>query len=434
MPKTDIFEKGGSAAGWTVVDPNAPQPAPRAEIVNQPSTAAANVMPDVRVHDPAIFAGLTADHALRVASAQQIPMDADKYFQIFDKAIQDANQYRIAQAKVAPGGEEAQRAQIQIQKELTQKQLEQGQSAVAEAARRGALPGQPGGGVPGVVSRPSEAQQKAFDSYTEGFHNLQDLHTLFDNMATKTVGAGGPFQSLAGATTRLTDLTSPEARVYHAYVDSSLIPLAKSIMGDAATTAGKETVQSAMTEALPTNVDTLQTGGQKIFMFYKRALDKMQIERDSARQNGVDTSSIDTALNDFHSFFNSNAVQKYNPLQPLVQSGVSAQTQNAQNTQAAINTRNAALAGTNAPQQQQQITQPSQAGAYTAPPSYGAPQQPGYVPGQGMQAAGSEESVPYKLGQAVLSRLGETWTSGKPEVSAAPAEIPSTNYSDYGGQ
>jgi hypothetical protein len=75
-------------------------------------------------------------------------------------------------------------------------------------------------------------------------------------------------------------------------------------------------------------------------------LDKMQTERDMARKNGVDTGSIDTTLNDFHSFFNSPDVQQYNPLksQPLIQSGNSPEARTAMSqVQATAN------AGTNAP-------------------------------------------------------------------------------------
>ena len=351
--------KADPYAGYTLIDPNATS-APRAELVDRPDIS--TVAPNIENQDAATFAGLTADHALRTTHAQNVPMDAGKYLDIYDKALQDANQYRshLAESQHAkqleetfklieaqPGGLEEQKARLAAQTELLKKQAEQGPSAVAEAARQRALPGQTGG-TTGLISAPSPQQQKDWSAYTEGFNNLKDLHTLFDAMATKTVGAGSAVGSLAGFTTKLTDLTSPEARVYHAYVDSSLIPLAKSIMGDAAVTAGKETVQGAMTEALPTNVDNLQTGGAKMYMFYKRALDKFQTERNMARQNGVDTSSIDTTLNDFRSFFDSPRVQKYNPLnaQPLVQGGTSPQAQ-----ATVSNVQAGALAGTNPVQQ-----------------------------------------------------------------------------------
>lgn len=370
MPKA----KADPYAGYTLLDPNA-QPAPRAELIAKPDVS--TIVPNIQVHDPATYAGLTADHAVRTLNAQGVAMTGDQYVDIFKKAQEDANQYRERQAEAAPGGIEEQKAQLAAKTELLKKQAEQGPSAVAEAARRGALPGQTGG-TTGLISAPDTQQKKDWPAYIEGFHNLQDLHKLFDSMATNTAGAGGPGQSLLGLTTKLTDITSPQARVYHAYVESSLIPLAKSIMGDAATTAGKETVQGTMIEALPTNVDTIQTGGQKMFMFYKRALDKVQTERDFARKNGVDTSSIDSDLNDFHSFFNSPEVQKYNPLtaQPLVQGGTSdtakATTQNV---------AQGALAGTNqTATTQTATTQPVANQGNVAPPPIPAPPEKTYPP------------------------------------------------------
>jgi|SRR5215469_13540243 len=345
--------------GWT--DPDA-VPAPRAELVQTSGPDSSTSKPDIDNQDPAVFAGITADHALRVIHAQ-VPgamIDTGKYLDIYNQALKDAVSYRSRLAEqqkskqleetfkvleAAPGGIEEQKAQIAAKKELLETQAKEGPSATAAAAAGGNLPG--GSGTTGIIKAPTPQQQKDWSAYTEGFHNLQDLHALFNSMATKTVGAGGPGQSLAGLATKLTDLTSPEARVYHAYVDSSLIPLAKSIMGDAASTAGKETVQGAMTEALPTNVDTLATGGQKMYMFYKRALDKLQTERDMARRNGTDTSSIDTALNDFHSFMDRPEVKQYNPLssnQPLVIAGNSDQTR--KTTQ---NVQQGAMDGTNPP-------------------------------------------------------------------------------------
>jgi hypothetical protein len=158
-------------------------------------------------------------------------------------------------------------------------------------------------------------------------------------------------------------------------------------------------------------------------------------ERKMAHDNGVNTDSIDGTINDFREFLDRPDVKKYDPTQaePLVKSGTSAQTQAAQDTQAAINTKNAALAGTNPPPQPAaQTGTPQAAPAYTAPPDYGAP--PTYTPfPTGLQASGVEQSAPNLLAKQALTRLGETWSSGEKEVSAAPPEIP-YSHSDYGGQ
>jgi hypothetical protein len=424
--------KADPYAGAVLVNPSE-APAPRAELVERPDIS--TVQPDLDKHDPTTYAGLTTDHALRTTHAQGAVMDSTEYFKIFDKALEDANNYRAKQAELRPGGLEEQKAALAAKSALIQKQIEQGPSATAEALRRGAFPGQKDGGVTGTIKAPSEQQQKDWASYTEGFHTLQDMHILFDKMATKTVGAGGPAQSLAGATTKLIDLTSPEARVFHSYKESSLIPVAKSVFGDAATTAGRENVQNAMSDALPGPADTLQTGGQKMYTYYKRALDKLETERKMAHDNDINTVSIDGTINDFREFLNRPDVKKYDPTQaqPLVASGTSAQTQAAQDTQAAINTRNAALAGTNPPATQQPQTAPQAAPAYTAPPDYGAPVSQQGRPFAGLQASGSEQSAPNLLAEQALTRLGETWSSGEKEVSAAPPAIP-YSYSDYGGQ
>lgn len=409
----------------------------------------ADIKPDMNVHDPVTYGSLTADHTLRQIHAQGLNMTPEDYLKVQEQAAQDARNFQAGQQKTAyekqleeaykvieaaPGGLEQRKAQIAAQSAQIQKQEEQGPGPTAEAIQEGVFPGQSKSGISAQIFKPSEQQQKDWPAYVEGFHNLQTMHQLFDNMATKTFGAGGPFQSAFGMTKPIIDKVSPEARLYNSYVESSLVPIAKSIMGDAATTAGKDTIQAALRDAFPNESDTGQTGGQKMFNFYQRALDKMQTERDFARKNGVYTGSIDTALNDFHSFFNSDAVQKYNPQhnqnQPLVGQG-------------------------NSPQAQQQLTKAIYSGTGQTPPNVAQPPttpSPGMfanqnTPGpnwwntgnqnmfQGMQAAGAGTgtapevpsaaeqelvNLPGQFGQTIKSLMpkpGGEAVSAEPQIS-----------------
>lgn len=401
-------QSANTYSGWVLSEE--PQQAPRAELVEQPSNVA-NIAPDMDVHDPVTYGSLTADHALRQLHAQGIPVNFEQYIKIQDDAMKSAIEYQAHQREMAkskaveefykkqelqPGGIEEQKAKLATQAEETKKQLEQGPSATEAAAKGGNLPGGP---RPGLIKAPSEQQQKDWPAYVEGFHNLKDLSKLFEKMATTTAGAGGPLQSVAGLTSKITNLTSPEARIYHSYVDSSLIPLAKSIMGDAATTAGKETVQEAMKEALPNEADTVATGAQKLYMFYARAVDKMQTERDFARKNGFDTSSIDTELNDAQSWLKSPDVQKYNPLNssPLIQPGTSPEA-----NKAMAQVQNTANAGTNPPVNAGPPVQPS---GFAAPPDYGQPPPIVYKPIASDQ--GGAQGQPSAMVQGLVDLPGQ---------------------------
>ena len=308
--------------------------APRAEFV-----ALGDQAPDITKHDPNTFAALTGQTALKTLYAQGLQPTADDIKGIYNKALDSANEYHktVAQqqeqanlelqkraAAVTSGtlsAEEKAKAIVEIQKQQAQKQWEQGPGAVAAAAS------QPGGVAAGQIAKMSDEQSNKMAAYLEGTHNLQNLYTLFNQMATNTIGAGGTIKSGFGLATPLTNITSPEARTYHAYVESSLIPLAKGLMGDAATTAGRPDVSAKMEEALPTNVDNLQSGGQKIFMMLDRNIDNLKTERDIMRKKGVDTSPIDSQILDAQHYYESPEVQKYNPLnnQPVVQAGTSDQ-------------------------------------------------------------------------------------------------------------
>jgi hypothetical protein len=263
--------------------------------------------------------------------------------------------------------EEKAKAIVEIQKQQAKEQWQQGPGAVAAAAS------QPGGMAAGQITKMSDEQSNKMAGYLEGTHNLQNLHTLFDQMATNTVGAGGAIRSGLGLLTPLTNISSPQARTYHAYVESSLIPLAKGLMGDAATTAGRPDVSAKMEEALPTNGDNQQTGGQKSFMMLDRNINNLKTERDIMRQKGIDTSPIDGQILDAQKYYDSPEVQKYNPLktQPVVQAGTSDQA-----NATVANVNSGANAGVQAPsvagnqsgstlnsqpQAAQQPTQPAQA-------------------------------------------------------------------------
>jgi hypothetical protein len=299
------------------------------------------------------------------------------------------------QAAVASGtlsAEEKTRAAVDIAKQQAQEQWKQGQSATTIAAA------QPGGISAGEVSRLPDADRAKMDAYLEGADNIQKLHLLFNKMVAASPLTGG-VQGVIPGFQKIADLTSPEARAYHAYVESSLIPIARGTMGDAATTAGRENVQVAMTGALPTDADTVAKGGQLVYQMLDRNLQNMMTMRESARKTGFDTSPYDSRILDAQHYLNSPEVQQYNPFKtnPIVQVG---------NSDQANATIANATAGANAgvQVQNQPVQQPQgQAGAYQIPPGYTPqqPPQPSYGR-QSAQAAGAAAGGALKTAGSVI--------------------------------
>lgn len=332
--------------------------------------AAPDERPDLTKHDPNTFAALTGQDYLKTLAAQGLMPVADDVKAVEAKALDTAINFHksVAEGQAAANTElkkriaavtpsftkdgvripslteqeEQQKALVEVQKQQAEQQWGQGASAVAAAQA------QPGGIVAGKVSAMTDEQSNKFASYLEGGHNIQNLADLFDQMANSGgVGQGGVLHSGLGLLTPIGNLTSPQARIYHAYAESSVIPLAKGLMGDAATTAGRPDVSAKMLDAMPNAQDNVQSGGQKIYMMLDRNINNLQTERDLLRKRGVDTSPVDSQILDLQSYINRPSIAKYNPKtqQPVVQVGTSDQ---ANATTANVNA--GANAGVQAPQ------------------------------------------------------------------------------------
>jgi hypothetical protein len=389
--------------------------------------AATDEKPDLTKHDPNTFAALTGQDYLKTLYAQGLMPVADDVKAVEAKALDTAINFHkaVAEGQAAANTdlqkriaavtptftkdgvrmpslteqEEKAKALVEIQKQQAETQWGQGAAAVAAAQA------QPGGIAAGQVSKMTDEQTDKFASYLEGAHNIQNLHALFDAMARNTAGAGGALKSGLGLLTPITQLTSPEARTYHAYAESSVIPLAKGLMGDAATTAGRPDVSAKMLDAMPGNVDNLQSGGQKVFMMLDRNLDNLKTQRDLLRGKGIDTSAVDSKIMDVQRYFDSPDVQKYNPLKnPVVQLGTSDQ---ANATTAIVNA--GASAGVQAPQTSLPGASPSGSFQQPAPPVAGQPQVQPSVTQQHEQALQAAQQIgqtePGYLGSKV-SRVG----------------------------
>jgi hypothetical protein len=129
-------------------------------------------------------------------------------------------------------------------------------------------------------------------------------------------------------TTPIMNLTNDEARTYRAYAESSLVPLAKGVMGDAATSAAKDKIQENMLSGLPTITDDLVSGGHKIYTLLDRNFTEMKTQRNLLRGNGIDTSAIDSDILDAQNYMDRPEVQALNPYrkEAPVQQGVSNQS------------------------------------------------------------------------------------------------------------
>ena len=395
--------------------------APRADLVSVP-----NQQPDITKHSPDTYAGLTGQRALERLHGQGLVPTADDIKAIENEALKAANEFhsRIAeqqsqaqleiqkrQAAVTSGtlsAEEKTRAAVDIAKQQAQEQWKQGPSAAAVAAA------QPGGIGAGEVKALDPSDRKDFAGYFGAFDTIKNLHDLFHQMVQKTPGAGSAVWSLAGLTTPIANLASDEARTYHAYAESSLVPLAKGVMGDAATSAAKDKIQANMLSGLPTITDSLASGGHKIYTLLDRNLNEMQTQRDLLRGNGFDTSSIDTKLVDAQNYMKRPEVQMYNPFkggQPIVQSGTS--------DQANANLNAGANAGVQVPSagfhptgpMPGQIPELPSAQAWAGPPSLEQQHQQAVQAAQQVQqnVVGEVQRVPgdvTRLGQAAVKAPG----------------------------
>jgi hypothetical protein len=380
--------------------------APRADLVAVPDQ-----QPDITKHSPDTYAGLTGQKALERLHSQGLLPTADDIKAIESEALKAANEFhaRLAeqqsqaqleikkrQIAVESGtlsAEEKTKAGVEIAKQRAQEQWKQGPSAAAVATA------QPGGLEAGEIKQLPDTDRKDFSGYFGAFDTIKNLHDLFHQMVQKTPGAGNVVTSLAGLTTPIANLTSDEARTYHAYAESSLVPLAKGVMGDAATSAAKDRIQANLLSGLPTITDSLVSGGHKIYTLLDRNMNEMQTQRDLLRGNGYDTTSLDTKILDAQNYMKRPEVQMYNPFkrEAIVQSGTSDQAN------AAISN---ATAGANAgvQVQNQPVQQPQgQAGAYTTPPGYTAapPPKPDYG-GQAGQAVGAAAGGALKTAGSVI--------------------------------
>jgi hypothetical protein len=374
--------------------------APRADLVAVP-----DVQPDMTKHDPVTFAALTGQRMLEAQHAQNLLPTADDIKAIESKALEDANNYHRTVAE-------------QAQKERSQ--LGARQLAVTPAVTKEGVP------IPGssiaeqeeTVRRQSQEAQKQWeqtgeiqklggddlaklDAMTNGYDAVNNLGDYFNKMMEKPhLGVGGQIKSLGGTMHVFADATSPEALAFSRAADAALVPIGRGVMGETGASPTKESmIELAKTTTMPRIQDSDITGNQGVFQLKQRIMQNLQNLRDNRANNHFDTTAIDKAIAKYNSNFLSPDVQKYNPLlktsNPLVQSG------NSDQANAAIAN---ATTGANAGVQNQPVQQPpGQAGAYTTPPGYTAPQppQPSYGR-QGAQAVGAAAGGALKTAGSVI--------------------------------
>jgi hypothetical protein len=371
MPKTQAPADPLSGATVGEFQPDV-DTAPRADLVTLPP-----VQPNMTVHDPVTFSGLTGQRMLEMKHAQNLVVTPDEINAIEDKALEDANNYHRTVAE-------------QAQKERSQ--LGARQAAVTPAVTQAGVP------IPGssiaeqeeTVRRQSAEAQKQWeqtgeiqklggddlaklDAMTNGYDAVNNLGDYFNKMMEKPhLGVGGQLKSIGGKLQAVADATSPEALAFSRASDAALVPIGRGVMGETGASPTKESmIELAKTITMPRVSDDELTGNQGVFQLKQRIMQNLQNFRDNRVNNHFDTTAIDKAIAKYNSNFISPDVQKYNPLaqsnQGLVQSGNSAQAN------AAIANLNAgANAGVQV--QNQPVQQPQgQAGAYNIPPSYTAP-------------------------------------------------------------
>jgi hypothetical protein len=293
-----------------------------------------DVQPDIVKHDPNTFAALTAQKALSTLYQQNLSPTGDDIKGIFNKALEDATQYHTHTAEAQEqaqlelkkrataiasgvlGAEEQVRTGAETKKQEQLEQFRQGPSAAALAEQQGGK---------GLVAKLSEADLARLDGLVSGYETVSNLHNYFDEMAKKTVGAGGVLKSgVLGAIAR-PELTSPEYRNFNAYLESSIVPLGRGVFGDAAVAATKENIQAQMKDMLPNPTDSPLSGGQKVYMMKDRIMQNLQTLRDDRVTAGFDTTPIDRQIARINSDLRSDRMTALNPLktQPVVQTGTS---------------------------------------------------------------------------------------------------------------
>jgi hypothetical protein len=351
-----------------------------------------DVQPDMVKHDPNTFAALTAQNALKTMYQQGLSPTGDDIKGVYGKALDAANDYHknLATQQEQANVEERKRlfelqplpqlageslvsaqaketAKVEQAKQEQEEQFRQGPSAVAKAAQQGNT---------GLVQKLPDADVSKLDGYAGAYETVNNLHSYFKNAIQNAPGTGGVLRGTIGGFFTQPNLTSPQARAFNAYLEGSISPIARGVLGDVPVSATKENIMERLgNKVLPDiSSDNDASGGQRIFMLKQRIMQNLQDFRDDRANNGFDTTAIDRQIGKFNSDFMSSATQKYNPLagggQPLVQTGTSAQ---ANATTASVN------AGANAG-----ITQPNATGPVWNPnvpsplaPPATTPAQPG---------------------------------------------------------
>ena len=341
--------------GQTIVQQAIPQSlqvtAPAAQPANQ-----APPLPDITTQEPNTFASLNAN----LARSRMANPTVDDYNKVYEESLSKSQDYwktlstqfqqqktELAKAtqlqqsaeatdidkatKLAPL--EVQKAvQTATQTELAKMPIDAYKAQMAEgltpdaalAQYKSAHPDFQGTTAPLIKALPTTESDKAA-GFINGYKTATNLHQSFENMRTKTFGASGNIMSTIAGVVAPPSLTSPEAINYNALVDSSLVPLAKGVYGDAGTTAGKETIQSKMMDSLPQRGNSELVGGQKIYNLKRQIIDNLETQR-AVLAGHYDTSSIDTALAGMHADLKS--MGKFNPVgdqTAVVQSGLSPQ-------------------------------------------------------------------------------------------------------------
>jgi hypothetical protein len=168
----------------------------------------------------------------------------------------------------------------------------------------------------------------------------QQLGQAHQAMLQKTWGGGlGGIGGRIPLFSSVAQASSPEAIQFNAQVDNALVPLARGVFGDTGATAGKDTIQAMMKDALPNALDSQLVAQGKIYSLTQQTLNNLKTQRDLFKGH-YDTSALDSAIVDAQKTLDSTPKQ-FIPAQyggstdpnQVVQSGMSVPAQVTVNTQ-----------------------------------------------------------------------------------------------------
>lgn len=331
----DVDEKTGKP----VLQPGST--VPRAELVDSSSEE-----PNLLKHTPSTYSALTGQVALKNLWQQGLYPTPDDIKGIEAKALEDAQNFQKEQAgrqeaesiarqrrlwELSPVGKDAagnvlpSPVQIEAQEragvELTKEQAEQGPSAAAAAQSQG-LTGK------ALLPKLPDTESDKLATYLNGYNGVNDLGNAFNKMMAgghsstaqvvgandPPVGTGGFWRSLGGTLSWVAENTSPDALNFARQRDISNLPIARSVMGEFGATAAKEKImEQAETLNLPRVQDDELTGNAQLYNFKRTIINNLQ-NLWNVNNGKYDTTAIEKALAAAHADFDSDAVQRWNPL------------------------------------------------------------------------------------------------------------------------